>query len=362
MLFRSLISTHPADKSPAANLVPLFPLHGTTHGRPPATVTAPYDELSRQALPRNLFVNTHLPEGITVCDINGFTTMIKQARASNRLHFIQPDEHGHDQCVGLGGTGIWEWSVARPSKPIDAERYASDLQSIRHILLTPEKDGKRTCTVELNGSPGHEPEHAGPITFTIRVRATPMADLEREAATADPADVAEGVEMTLTHLADTSLAAAGLLQLLSSLPDIPAPVERLLYTGHSTAELPGPQAAALIGPLLNNPHTAGRATRALHPLSLVRRTRGGTQVHPLVRAAIRAQLTVEELAHWRQAGAVLIEGALPADPADPTSWPVFTQLLPLAQATLEPTSNGIEQIARYFAASGNHPSARDLWH
>jgi hypothetical protein len=190
-----------------------------------------------------------------------------------------------------------------------------------------------------------------------------MADLEREAAAGgDPADVAEGVEMALSRLADTSPAAAGLLRLLSCLPDIPVPMARLLPVGHSTADLPGPQAAALIGPLLNNPQAAGEARSALQPLSLIRHAgRGAVQVHPLARAAIRAQLTAQEPAHWEQAGAALVEGALPAEPADPTSWPIFAHLLPLAQATLESTGDGMDRIARYLGESGSHPAARDLW-
>lgn len=355
------ISTRPAEKSPAESRLPLFPLHGTAYGRPPAAVTVSYDELSRRGLPRMLFVNTRLPEGITVCDINGFVAMIKEARAANWLRFIRPDEQGDGQCVGLGSTGIWEWSIARQSKPINGERYASPCQSICRILFTPEKDGKRTCTVELNGSPGHDPEDEGPIMFTIRVRSMSMVDLEREAATGDPSDVAEGVEMTLSQLADTRPAAAGLLRLLSSLPDLPVPEARLLWVGHSTAQLPGPQAAALIGPLLNNPHAAGEAISALHYQSVVRGARGGVQVHPLARAAIRAQLTAEESAHWQQAGAALVEGALPDDPQEPTSWRVFAHLLRLAQATLELTSDGMERIARYLGESGSHPAARDLW-
>lgn len=356
------ITTRPEGQSPAEDPAQPGPSHAMAYRRPPDAVTVSYDELSRQGLPRMLFVNTRLPEGITVCDINGFIALIKEARASDWLRFVRPDERGDDQCVGLGGTGIWEWSVARQSKPIDGVRYASPYQSICRILFTPEKDGKRTCTVELTGSPGHDPEDDGPITFTIRVRSMSMVALEREAAAGgDPADVAAGVEITLSWLTDTNPAAAALLRLLACLPDLPVPAPRLLYIGHSTAVLPEPQAAALIGPLLNNPHAGAQACKALNYQTLVRPTRGGMQVHPLVRAAIRARLTAEESAHWQQAGAALIEGALPADPQEPTSWPDFARLLPLARATLEPTSDGMERIARYLGASGSPEAARDLW-
>lgn len=51
--------------------------------------------------------------------------MIKKAYREGDLRFVRQDEHGNDQCVGLGGTGIWERWASRPSKPIDGQRYAS---------------------------------------------------------------------------------------------------------------------------------------------------------------------------------------------------------------------------------------------
>jgi hypothetical protein len=34
--------------------------------------------------------------------------MIKEAYHEGSLRFVRPDELGNDQCVGLGGTGIWQ--------------------------------------------------------------------------------------------------------------------------------------------------------------------------------------------------------------------------------------------------------------
>jgi hypothetical protein len=261
--------------------------------------------------------------------------------------------------VGLGATGIWEWWVVRPGKPIDGERYTSPQQSIYRILFAPEEDGKRVCTVDLNGYPGHEPEDDSPITFTIRTRTTSMTVLAREAATRDPADVAEAVEMSLTWLANTNPGAAGLLRVLAFLPDVPVPLRNLLFTGEPAASLPEPEAAALIGPVLNNPYS--EAQRAMHHQSLVRHAGGlGVQLHPLARAAIRAQLAAEESAHWQQAGAALVEGALPSDPQAPESWPTYARLLPLARATLDLASDGMGRIAAYLGESGSYPAARDL--
>ena len=354
------IRTRPAGQLPAENLLQLGPLDAMGYRRPPVTVS--FDELRRQGLPRILFVNRSLPEGVTVCDINVFAAMIKKAYQAGDLRFVRQDEHGNDQCVGLGGTGIWEWWASRPSKPIDGQRYASPYQPICRILFAPEQDGKLTCTVDLNGYPGHEPEDNSPIMFTIRVRPMSMAVLEREAADgADPADVAEGVDMTLSSVAEHSKAVYGLLRMLACLPDMPVPLmDLVLHLGEPPATLPDATgtetAAAVLGPLLNNPIKASDPMNGLHHQSLVRRViRQGVQVHPLARAAVRERLTAEEAMHWQRAGEALIEAALPADPQDPATWPTYQRLLPLARATLDPASEGMTRIARYLAASGLEP-------
>jgi hypothetical protein len=298
--------------------------------RPPVTVS--FDDLSRQGLPRLLFVNGNLPEGIIACDISVFAAMIKEAYQDGTLRYVRRDENGNDQCVGLGGTGIWQWAVVRAGKPIDGERYAAPHQGICRILFAPEKDGKRLCTVDLNGYPGHEPEDDSPITFTIRTRPISLEALERGAAAGDdPVDVAEGVDMTLSWLALRIPAAFGLLRLLAVLPPEPVPLQGLLLSGRGTV-LPGPEAAAVIGPLLGNPAAAGQAMNALHPMSFVNHARGlRVQAHPLARSAVRAQLTAEEADHWQQAALALIETAAAANPQI---------LLPYARSVPGTTSYG----------------------
>ena len=324
------VSTRPPGWLPAANPVRLGPKDAMGYRRPPVTVS--FDDLSQRGVPRLLFVNAQLPEGVIACDIRVFAAMIKEAYEEGSLRFVRPDELGNDQCVGLGGTGIWQWAVVRAGKPINGERYAAPYQGICRILLAPEKDGKRVCTVDLNGYPGHEPEDDSPITFTIRTRVTDLVSLERGAAAGgDPADVAEGVDMALSWLADSIPAAAGLLRLLAVLPPEPVPLQGLVLSGRG-AVLPGPEAAAVIGPLLGNPAAAGEALNALHPMSFVRHAQGlRVQVNPLVRAAVRAQLTAEEIAHWQQAAVALVDAAAAADP---------TILMPYARSVPGTTSYG----------------------
>jgi len=50
-------------------------------------------------------------------------------------------------------------------------------------------------------------------------------------------------------------------------------------------------------------------------MSFVRHARGlRVQMHPLARAAVSAQLTPEESAHWQQAAVALVDAAAAADP------------------------------------------------
>ena len=53
----------------------------------------------------------------------------------------------------------------------------------------------------------------------------------------------------------------------------------------------------------------------------------------------------------------MIGAALPGDPEDPGSWPVFAALLPHAQAALDPVSNGMAQAGPVLGESGSYAAA-----
>lgn len=319
------ISAHPADRATAARPVLVDPPAGLMkYRRPPATVS--FDDLSGEGLPRVLFVNHYLPEGITVCGIDAFATTFEEAYHTPGALRMHPDldEHGNEQCLGIGSAGTWEWGVIRPSRPHNGLLYVSARQAIYRVLIAPERDGARTCTALL-GYAGHQPEDDGPVTFTISTRP-------------DPAETATALGLTLTRLADQAPAAVGLLRLLAFLAPEPVPLG-LLLAAEPAAGLPGPGATAVIGPLLGDQAAAGDAVTALRRSSLLTaapgnasRVRGRTPlrnpdgggrvlVRPQVREAVRAQLTAEEAAHWQQVAAAVVEAAVPADPRAPASWP-----------------------------------------
>ena len=191
----------------------------------------------------------------------------------------------------------------------------------------------------------------------FRVRQADL--LARGEATGHPAHVAATLGLALSRLADEAPAAAGLLRVLAFLAPDPVPVSLLLT--NQAADLPGPEVAGTIRPLLGDPVAAGDAITALRRYSLASPAGNGLLlVHRLVQAMTRAQLTAHQAAQWRQAAAVLVKKAVPADTELPAAWPVCAALLPHARAVLDLTSDGMRQIAQYLANSGSYRAARDL--
>ena len=114
----------------------------------------------------------------------------------------------------------------------------------------------------------------------------------------------------------------------------------------------------MLVPLLTDELARDEAVAGLRRFSLISAPRGGlVSVHRLVQAITLDQLPPREADAWRRAAAAVIRAALPGDPEDPGSWPVFAALLPHAQAVLDPVSYGMYKVARYLGASGSYAAA-----
>jgi Tetratricopeptide repeat len=173
--------------------------------------------------------------------------------------------------------------------------------------------------------------------------------------------VAATLGLALARLEGDAPAAAGLLRLLAFLAPEPAPLG-LLLAGQDAAQRLGAETAGAIGPLLGDPVAAGDAVAALRRYSLAAPTGDGlVQVHRLVQAVTRAQLTTAQAAQWKQAAAALVEAAIPADGEPPAAWPTCALLLPHARAVLDLTSDGTWQAAQALGYSGSYKAARDLF-
>jgi hypothetical protein len=150
--------------------------------------------------------------------------------------------------------------------------------------------------------------------------------------------------------------AAGLLRLLACCAADDIPLDLLLQPGAGIAE-----SGAAVIPLLDDELARDDAVAGLRRYSLISAPRDGrVSVHRLVQAITLHLLPEDEGAAWRRAAAALIEAALPQEPRDPDSWPVFAALLPHAQAVLDPASAAMFSMAQYLGYNGRYAAARDL--
>lgn len=145
------------------------------------------------------------------------------------------------------------------------------------------------------------------------------------------------------------------------MPPEPVPLD-LLLAQPAVAQQLDAEIAEAVGPLLGDELAAGDAVAALRRYSLAAPADDGlVQVHRLVQAVTRAQLTADQAGQWKEAAAALIEAAVPADGKLPSAWRPCALLLPHARAVLELTSDGIGQVARALGDSGSYAAARDLF-
>jgi hypothetical protein len=154
--------------------------------------------------------------------------------------------------------------------------------------------------------------------------------------------------------------AAGLLRLAAYCAAEDIPLDELLRPGVNIAES-GAAVIPLLAPLLDDELARDNAVAGLRRYSLISAPRDGrVSVHRLVQAITLHLLPAPDRAAWRRAAAAMIEAALPREPQDPDSWPVFAALLPHARAVLDPASSAMFAMAQYLGRTGRHAAARDL--
>ena len=146
------------------------------------------------------------------------------------------------------------------------------------------------------------------------------------------------------QLQDSAPEAAGLLRLLACCAPEAIPLRLLLRPPPGLADQLDPEVAGVLASLLDDELAAGDAIAALRRYSLVRPAGdGAVSVHRLVQAVTADQMPGQLREAWRQAAATLVEAALPHEPRQPDTWPVFAALLPHAQAVLPPDNRGMER-------------------
>ena len=139
------------------------------------------------------------------------------------------------------------------------------------------------------------------------------------------------------------------------------PLRLLLRPRPGLAAAVGAEVAPLLMPLLHDPIAYDDAVTGLQRYSLISAPHDGmVSAHRLVQKITMAQLDLGVAEDWRWTAAALIEAALPDGADDSANWPVFAVLLPHAQAALTTASYGIDKVAAYLRAIGDHRRARDL--
>lgn len=193
----------------------------------------------------------------------------------------------------------------------------------------------------------------------FRQRRTEM--LRRGEPSGYPGTVATTWSLAFAKLEQSAPEAAGLLRLLAYYAPEAVPLRLLLQPRPGLVEELSPEISGMLAPLLESELAAADAIAALRRYSLVTRdSHGAVSVHRLVQAVTSDQMSAELAGMWRHAAAVIVEAAMPDDPEQPDTWPLYASLLPHAQTVLGDGSRGMEQIALYLGHSGSYDAARDL--
>jgi|tagenome__1003787_1003787.scaffolds.fasta_scaffold20979321_3 DNA-binding SARP family transcriptional activator len=155
-------------------------------------------------------------------------------------------------------------------------------------------------------------------------------------------------------------AAVQLLQLAAFLAPDPIPLILFQNNAHLLEE-PLCSTAA-------DPDALADTVGELVAYSLVRRHPDGFQVHRLVQAVIRQQLSPERQQEVTGCVVGLLAGAAPGDPEDPVSWATYALLTPHVLAITPLSDSGpagrrlVLDTARYLHAKGDSPGSRAVSH
>jgi len=237
-----------------------------------------------------------------------------------------------------------------------------DLDVAADFLISRTGDPDEQAAAELAGDLGGLPLALEQATAYVQATGQSLADYlalfrERRAELT----VASTWALAVDRLQESEPGAVGLLQLLACCGLGAIPLDLLLQPRPGLPDRLGPALVPVLVPLLDDPLAAIDAIAALRRYSLVTPAADGSvSVHRLVQAVTVKQMPAELARQWRQGAAAVIEAAIPDDPRDPSSWPVFERLLPHAQAVLAADTDGMARVASYLGYSGSFAAARDL--
>jgi len=114
--------------------------------------------------------------------------------------------------------------------------------------------------------------------------------------------------------------------------------------------------------LCADPLAVDDAIAGLQQRSLIGSPTETFNVHRLVQAVTRDQLSAEEQAGWKAIAAALVEAAVPGDTSRRESSEVCRLLLPHAQVAADPLSMAMWRLAKFLGDSGDYAATRAEWH
>jgi hypothetical protein len=258
-----------------------------------------------------------------------------------------------------------------PGQTLDVPVLETDVAA--GFLVSRTGDVDRGAAAELAGELGGLPlalEQAAAYTVATGGSLAPYLAgfrrrrrelLARGAPAGYSGTVATAWTLAFTEVEQSNPEAVGLLRLMAFCAPEAVPLARLLEPRPGITERLSPEVAPVLAPLLNDELAVKDAVAALRRFSLVRPAgEGAVSVHRLVQAVTADQMPRQLAEAWRQAAVAVIEGALPSDPPQPSTWPVFAALLPHAQMALAADSDGMTRIASYLGWSGSYLAAREF--
>ena len=330
----------------------------------PTTLAAGFGDLATQ-----LGARDPLAAGDSVARVHGalaarpgdWLLIFDNAPGTAALEHVLPPK-GQGRVVITSQNPQWPGSQAIDVPVLGQDVAAAFLQA---RTGSADKEVARELAVELGGLPLALEQAAAYIETTGRDMAWYLAMFRQRRAemlargepTGYGKQVAAAWTLAFDQLQQTAPLAVGLLRLLACCAPEQIPFRLLL---RPQPGLSGSLPDDLV-PLLDDPFAMDDAVASLRQFSLVNRPQNGmVSVHRLVQAVTLSQLPSMQADTWRQAARSLIEAALPGSTDQPETWPLFTALLPHAQAALPADSDGMARIASFLGESGSYVTARVL--
>jgi DNA-binding SARP family transcriptional activator len=318
-----------------------------------------------------LAARLHLPAGPTVAAT--VDRLLAELRDRDRwlLVFDNAERPADIAAYRPGGSGhvlitsrYPGWGALGGRLEVDVLSRAETIALLRARIPTLDEELGDKLAAELGDLPLAAAQAAGyleqtalpPADYLRRFRTRRATLLDRGEVVGYAGRIHTTWALSVERLRGEDPAGVQLLELAAFLA--PEPIPLSLVSGHP--ELLGEPLRATAA----DPDALADTVGALVGYSLTRRHPGGFQVHRLVQAVIRHQLSPDEEQTTAERVVALLAAAIPGDPENPAKWAAYAQLAPHVLATgslSDPSPTGRQlalDTARYLHAHGDSSGSR----